>query len=94
MATYVSVGDAIQELLSKYKIDHKYAETKLIANWEHIMGKPIAAKTKKIWIKNRKLYVEIASAPLKNELGMARKKITGLLNEDFAKPVIDDIVFL
>lgn len=89
-----SLKDAIHELLSIYKLKGKYNETHVIAAWSRLMGPMIANRTGKIFIKNKKLYVQINSAPLKNELSMSRSKILEMLNRDVSADVLEEVIFL
>lgn len=93
-ASTASLKDAIHELLNTYKLKGKYNETHVIAAWSRLMGPMIANRTSKIFIKNKKLYVQLNSAPLKNELSMSRTKILEMLNRDVSADVLEEIVFL
>lgn len=86
--------EAIEDMLKSFRIDKKLNETSIIESWEKLMGKSIAARTSKLFIKNKKLYVTLSSAPLKQELSMSKTKMMDLLNKDFNETVIEDIVFL
>lgn len=55
-------------MFDNYDMSDKLGETRLQAGWEELMGKTIAKNTKKLYIKNGVLYLEIVSASLKNEL--------------------------
>jgi predicted nucleic acid-binding Zn ribbon protein len=59
------VGDAIRELLHHYHLQSKFDEANLIASWERLLGKPVAKHTKKVFIRNKVLFVELDSASLK-----------------------------
>jgi len=89
-----SIKNVFNDLLNEYHIDHKFREKNLISSWAKIMGKPIAVRTEKLYINNRKLYVHLNSAPLRSELDHSKKKVMELLNSDFSDRVIDDVVFL
>jgi hypothetical protein len=54
----------------------------------------ISNRTSKIFIKNKKLYVQINSAPLKNELSMSKSKILEMLNRDVSADVVEEVIFL
>ncbi len=69
-------------------------ETQLISSWEIIMGKAIAKLTCKIYIKDKKMFVELTSAPLKQELNMSKSKVMEMFNNRFNKNLIEEIVFL
>ena len=60
-----SLKEAIDSLLRVYKLKAKFDETFVEANWESIMGKPIAARTQKVYVSNQKLFLQLDSAPLK-----------------------------
>jgi hypothetical protein len=57
------------------------------------MGPTVANRTTDIKIFNKKLFVWLNSASLRQELFQEREKIIKLLNEETGSVVIDDIVF-
>ena len=89
-----SLKEAIDELLNAYKLRGKFNETHIVASWSRIMGPAIANRTSKIFIKNKKLYVQLNSAPLKSELSMSRSKIVEILNKDLKEELLDEVIFL
>lgn len=88
------LGKVIDRLLKAYRLENKYYEAGLILSWEKILGKAIANRTDQIYINDRKLFVRLNSASLRQELSMARSRLVELLNEQFTTSVIDDVVFL
>ncbi len=89
-----TLKEAINELLNAYKLRGKYNETFLIASWSRMMGAAIAKRTGKIYISNKKLFVQITSAPLKSELAMSKSKIIEILNREAREDVVEDVIFL
>ncbi len=89
-----TLQETIKELLDFYKLTPKFNETQAINSWEKIMGKPIAQRTGRLYIKNKVLYVEITSPPLKHQLAMGKSKIIALLNEEVGSEVIEEVVFM
>ena len=87
-----AIGDAVKDMLKAFRIEDKFDETNLINQWEKVMGPPIAKRTTKIYISNKKLYVYLNSAPLKHELNMSRDKILVLLTKEFGKPIVNEVV--
>ncbi|MBI4929211.1 MAG: DUF721 domain-containing protein [Bacteroidetes bacterium] len=85
--------DAIGSFLKSSRLSGKLAEQKIIDGWEKHMGKMIAKHTKEISIRNKKLYLHLDSAPLKQELFYSREKLIKILNEEAGEEVILDIVF-
>lgn len=88
------LGNVIDRLLKAYRLESKYNEAGLILSWEKVLGKAIANRTDQIYIKDRKLFVRLNSASLRQELSMAKSRLVELLNEQFASSVIDEVVFL
>ena len=58
------------------------------------MGKPIAKRTTKIFIKEKVMFVELTSAPLKQELSLSKTKILQILNNEAGENLLEDIVFI
>ena len=87
-----SLKEAINELLKAYKLDGRLSEIRLINSWEKVMGKMIAKHTKDIFISKKKLFVQLDSAALRQELSYAKEKMVKMLNEEAGETVIDEIV--
>jgi predicted nucleic acid-binding Zn ribbon protein len=83
---------AIEEFLDAYRLRGKMNEAKVLAAWEKVVGELIARRTRRLSIRGTVLYVQIDSAPLKNELMFARSKIIRSLNKAAGAEVIDDLV--
>lgn len=86
--------ECIEEFLKSTKIQQKFQETKVTAFWEDIMGKTIASRTAEVFLKNNVLYLRLKSAPLKNELSMAKGKMIDLLNKEMGADTVKDIIFM
>ncbi len=84
---------ALDELLRTYHLDEKMGQVKLVNSWEEIMGKAVAHRTTELIIRDKKLYVSLSSASLRQELFQARDKILILLNEAAGAKVIDEVIF-
>ena len=89
-----SLKEAIEQMLKVYKLKRKFDETSLVVAWPEMMGNAIANRTKDIFIRDRKLFVRIESAVIKNELVMMRSNIIEKMNERAGSSIIDEIVFL
>ena len=88
-----SLKDAIGSFLKTSRLSGKLANQKIIDGWEKIMGKMIAKHTKQITIYDKKLFLHLDSAPLKQELFYSREKIIQMLNEEADEEIIKEIVF-
>ena len=89
-----NIKSAFGSLLQDYHLEGKYTATLIRNSWERLMGKPIASRTTSISLHRRKLKVRLNSAPLKNELNMSKSRILELLEEEFGKGVVEEIVFI
>ena len=88
-----SLKEAIDAMIDAYRIRGKFDENKLINSWETMMGKPIARRTDKIFIKDDILFVKLNSAPLRQELTMAKVKVLEIIHRDFEKSMVKDVMF-
>ena len=93
-ATVVPLKEAIDQMLRSYKLQTRFNETYLEAFWEQMMGKSIASRTNRLYVRNATLYIEIASAPLRGELATAKQKLIKLINQDMGSDVVEDVVFI
>lgn len=87
-----SLKEAIEQLLSVYKIDRKLNELDLIEAWNKIMGPMIEKRTTNIYIKDQTLHVTLNSSTLREELSYAKSKIISNLNEAAGQEIITDLV--
>ena len=87
------LNSALEQMFEAYRIKGKADQSTIISLWEELMGKTIASRTTKMFFRGSTLYVELSSAPLKQELFMAKDKILSLLTEKVGKDAIEDIVF-
>lgn len=86
------IGDAIKGFLKKSRLDSGVKAVQIEAIWEKLMGKTIAQYTDKIKIFNKKLYIQTAVGPLKNELQFQKPQIIARVNEAFGETVIDEVI--
>ena len=88
----LTLGEAIKEFLSTYKLDEKLLEEKVIQSWGKVMGKMVKNHTTRLHIKNKKLYVKLDSAAIRSELSFSREKICNALNKEVNADVITDVI--
>ena len=88
-----SLKQAIDGMLKDFHLDHKMNELRVISSWEKVMGKTVSNRTTQIYIRNKKLFVNVNSASLREELHNSREKIIRLINDESGGSVIEEIVF-
>lgn len=83
-----------QYLKKNEKLEQQFNEKKLIHSWQEIMGEPIANRTTNIFIKDGVLVVKLSSAPLKQELNMAKGKVLELFERKLGSQVVKEVRFI
>ena len=91
---FQTVGQAIRELLNSYRLTTKFDEANLIGSWDRLAGKPIAKRTKKIYIRNKVLFVELDSPSMKHDFSMHKSQVLELFKKEFGPGVITDIIVM
>ncbi len=87
-------SESFNELLQTYRIEKKFDATQLVSSWERLMGPTIAKRTKRVFVKDGKLFVELTSAALKQELTLSKQKVLDIFEREFGKKMLDDVVFI
>jgi hypothetical protein len=87
----VSLGAAIESVITELNLRHGVYEAKIEGMWESIMGRTIAKHTTNINLKGDRLYLTVDSAPLRNELFYSRVKIKDMVNKELGKDIIKDV---
>ena len=89
-----SFRNAFKDFLKEENLEHTYQQKHLITNWEQIMGKTIASRTQKLFFKDKVLFIKVSSAPLKNEMLVAKPQIMEILARELGSAEIKDVRFL
>lgn len=88
----ISLAEAMKDYIREMNLEGKLNEVHLINSWEEIVGKVIASRTTKIYIRDQVLHVHLNSSVVRNELLMLRESLRKKLNEAAGSEVIKDIV--
>lgn len=87
-----SLKDAIKHLLNAYKLKGKILETRLLGSWENLVGDTVAKYTDDLYIKDRKLYIKVSNATIRQELLYSKDELLRQLNVFAGENALDDIV--
>lgn len=85
--------EIIDKFLKAYAWDGKMKEMDLVGAWPELMGIAVANRTKEIRIQNKKLYLTIDSAVMREELLLGKQIIIDRLNEYAGQEIVNDIWF-
>ena len=81
----------VENLFKEQKLEGKYIATKIPTIWADAVGKYIAERTTKIFVKNGVLYVFMSSGPLKQEMSHNKGKLISLVNQSLGSDYIKSI---
>ena len=86
------VGQAIRSLLNSYNLSTKFDEASLINSWERIAGRPIAKRTRKIYIRNKVLFIEFDSPTMRHDFSLHKQQVLDMLQKEFGAGIITEII--
>jgi predicted nucleic acid-binding Zn ribbon protein len=89
---FQSVGQAIRDMLNTYRLTNKYDEANIIESWERLVGKPIASRTRKVFIKNKVLFVEFDSPTMRHDFSLHKTEVLEVFRKEFGDGVITEII--
>lgn len=87
----VTIKEALKAMVDYYRLKSGLNKTRIQAVWEKAMGSSINKHTKSIKLIKDKLFIELDSAPLKNELSFGKEQIKAILNEELGEEVVKKI---
>jgi len=88
------IGEAIKSLLKQYQLKPKFDEANVVAAWEKFVGKPVARHTKRIYIRNKVLFIELDSPTMKSDLSFHKNQLLKNLEAEFGKDILKEIVLM
>lgn len=83
--------EVIERLLETYQLNSKLNETRIRTGWEEIVGAAVAKRTGTIYLRGQKLYVEILSDALKQELYYQKAEMANNVNKFLGKLVVTEV---
>lgn len=87
-----TIKEVVAEFLQSSKLQQGLDEQELVRLWYATTGKLVERSTVSVEVKNRKLFVKLASSVVRNELNMIREGLLKELNSHFPESLIDDII--
>ena len=83
----------LNQMLDKYKLSEKLDEVDLESRWEELMGTMIYKHTIQLKVQNKKLYIQLDSPVIRQELIYGKTLIIQKVNNFVGKELITDVVF-
>jgi predicted nucleic acid-binding Zn ribbon protein len=87
------LGNILQKLIDRQGYRERIDGVRAVEAWAFVAGPKINGVTERVWSKDRKLYVQLRSAPWRQQLHLQRRDWLKRLNGELGSDVIDEIVF-
>ncbi len=88
----LSIKDLTKDFYKKDKIKKGLNDISIYERWIKITNDKIQERTKKVFTKQNKLYIEISSSPLRSELSNNKRSILNKIKK--THKYIDEIYFI
>jgi hypothetical protein len=87
------IGLLINQFLRQQGLEAPLQEYRLLAAWGEVAGLEVERVTRKLFVRNQTLVVELSSPVIRSEMMMRRGDLVRLLNDKAGAQVITDIMF-
>ena len=87
------MSDILSQVLKQNQLDERLYETKVGNSWPVVLGENIMKYTTNIYFSRKKLYVQLSSSVLRQELFLTREEIKNSLNKHVGADVVKEIIF-
>lgn len=87
----LNLGEAIAFFLETHGLRDQADMRRIIAQWENLMGKPIANHTEKLHFSEGILWAHINSPIWRNELSLCKLKIRDMINRQIGREVVKEV---
>ncbi|RKS25444.1 uncharacterized protein DUF721 [Flavobacterium endophyticum] len=88
-----SVGDVLKHIIEANKLQPGIDQIAVKEAWISLMGNGVNSYTKEVTLRKNTLYVELTSAVLRQELSYGKEKIIRMINEEFRRDIVKEIIF-
>ena len=91
---FQSIGSAIEQFLKQNRLDKKIDSSTLLTCWKEIAGDMIHKHTTRLFLKDHKMYLQVDSPALKNELHFLQMQLITNINQFFKKELVKELILL
>ena len=89
----MGISHVIDKLLKAYQLDGRMKEMDIISSWEEMMGKAVANRTERIYVRDKILHLKLNSSVMRDELMHGKKVIIERVNQTAGEEMINDVWF-
>ena len=90
--TGLPMSDALQEFIKENKLQKGINKVNAREAWIKLMGHGVNNYTTAVELRNETLFVSLSSSVLREELGLGRSKIIGMINEELGSELVKKLV--
>ncbi|MDR3133842.1 MAG: DUF721 domain-containing protein [Prevotellaceae bacterium] len=84
--------DVLQQYVRDEGLEEKLLEARVLLLWDELFGLTVTRVTRKKYIIRRKLFVQLDSSIVRQQLFMMRNEIVEKLNQQAGAKVIDELI--
>ena len=89
-----TLQEVLQQMRHHSPHKHKLTEGALACAWKATMPEAVQKKTERTFYKEGKFFIQVSSAPLRQELRLNQDKVLALLREHALEDSLEEVVFL
>ena len=86
------ISDILKVIIQDNKLQAGIDQISVKEAWVSLMGNGVNSYTKNVFLKGNTLYVELTSAVLREELSYGKDKIIKMINEEFRRDIVKEVV--
>lgn len=89
-----TLQELIQQMRQESPHRHKFTEAAMVCAWKAIMPQAVCNRTVRAFYKQGKLFLQLNSAPLRQELQLNKRKVLALLKAHTKDDELQEVIFL
>lgn len=89
---FLNMSEALNDFKSQNKLSDGFVKVNVNDAWKEVMGPGVMSYTTQIKFTGEKLFIDLSSSVLRQELSYGRSKIIDNLNKHLGKEVIKTLV--
>ena len=86
------MNEVFKKLIHSYGMTSRFNEFEVVQAFSNIMGPVIMKKVSNAYVYQYKLFLELSSAPLKQELSMEKTKLMNMINKELGEDYLKGII--
>ena len=85
------MNEVFKKLIRSYGMTSRFNEFEVVQAFSKIMGPVIMKEVSNAYVYQHKLFLEISSAPLKQELSMEKTKLVSMINKELGQDYLKGV---